>query len=154
MENFFGTDPAEMFNNIIQRFQERAKAFEESIRNTIDEQSKDMPKLEPFAELPRLVQSIPLIRISSNVRADSSSESSEESNTDRSSMGDIRNSVEHSDERSSAIGDFVETQRSKLGEAVSNFRRQLRNFWRREPTTQVWIFIGLLLLSSATLWCK
>lgn len=154
MDNIFPNDPIQMFNDIVRQFQERAKVFEDSIRNSIDEQSKDMPKLPVMEPIPDMIQSIPLIRISSNIRADSSSESSEESTNGHSMMNEMRHVMHHSREHQQYMRERLEPVNERVQTTWSNIRNQWTEFVRNQPKMPVWMFIGLLLSSSAILWCK
>lgn len=152
MESVFPNDPIQMFNDIVRRFQERAKIFEDSIRASIDEQSKDMPKSDASQPIPDIVQAIPFIRISTNVREDSSSESSEESSNGRSMMNEMRHVMHHPREQQQFIRDHVERVDGQMKETWSNIRNQWNEFVRNQPKMPIWFFIGLLLSSSALLW--
>lgn len=152
MDNVFPNDPIQMFNDFVRQFQERAKVFEDSIRNSIDEQSKDMPKLPVMEPIPDMIQSIPLIRISSNIRADSSSESSEESSNGHSMMNEMRHVMHHPREHQQYMRERLAPVNQRVETTWSNIRNQWTEFVRNQPKMPVWMFIGLLLSSSAILW--
>jgi hypothetical protein len=151
---FFNTDPVQMFNDIIKRFQEKANGFEESIRKSFEENSKDMPKAPEFGSISELVKSIPIIRLPNNVRADSSSESSEENHANRPIIDEFRHVIKHPREHQQYIRERMQPVNNRVQQFFTNIRTGWNDMVRKQPKIPVWIFLGILLSSSAILWCK
>lgn len=146
-EQFLNKDPIQFFNDIIRQFKEKASEFDQTIRQSMDENSKDLPKLQDFPTISELVKSIPVIRLPGNIRADSSSESSEENNDKRPLIDQIKHAMEKSGER-------VEPMKSRARQFLTDVRSRWNDLVVKQPKIPVWIFLGILLSSSAILWCK
>lgn len=142
---FLSQDPIQFFNDLIRQFKEKAGQFDQSIRQSIDENSKDLPKFNNFPDVSDLIKTIPIIRLPGNLRADSSSESSEESNDKRPLIDQFKQAIEQSRER-------VEPANSRVRQFFTNVRGQLNELVVRQPKVPVWIFLAILLSSSAILW--
>ena len=151
MEQFFNSDPIQMFNDIIRRFQEKANGMEQSIRTSVDQ---GLDKAHPFGSLAELTKNIPLIRIPVNVRADSSSESSEESNEKRPFLNEMRHVIHHPREHQQYIRERMEPIKGRVHQFFGNLRNEWNDLVRSQPKIPVWIFLCILLSSSAILWCK
>jgi hypothetical protein len=46
VQNALTNDPMQFFNNIIKQFQEKANQFDETLRKSFEQNSKDLPKPE------------------------------------------------------------------------------------------------------------
>lgn len=146
-EQFFNKDPIQFFNDIIRQFKEKAGQFDQSIRQSIDENSKDIPKAADFPDISDLIKTIPIIRLPGNLRADSSSESSEETHDRRPLIDQFKQAIEQSRERAEPVN-------SRVRQFFTNIRGQWNDLVVRQPKVPVWIFLAILLSSSAILWCK
>ena len=146
-EQFLNKDPIQFFNDIIRQFKEKAGQFDQSIRQSIDENSKDLPKFNDFPDVSDLIKTIPIIRLPGNLRADSSSESSEETHDKRPLIEQFKQAIEQSRER-------IEPANSRVRQFFTNVRGQWNDLVDRQPRIPVWIFLAILLTSSAILWCK
>lgn len=143
----FNGDPVQMFNDMIRRFQENTQAIEQSIRQSLEQNGKELPKPADFGAISSLVKNIPIVRVPGNVRADSSSESSEESNVQRPFFNGINHRFPHAREHERPAG-------NRLQQFVGKLRSDWGNLLRKQPKIPIWIFIGILLSSSLILWCK
>ena len=152
--SLFNGDPIQMFNDMIRRFQEKTNIIEESIRKSFEENGKDLLKSPKFGAVSKLVQSIPIVRVSSNLRVDSSSESSEEPHEKRPFFDEFRHVMQHPREHQQLIHDRMRPISHRLRQFVDNIRAEWSNLVRRQPKIPIWIFLGILLSSSAILWCK
>jgi len=144
-ESLFGNDPAQFFNNIIKQFQEKANDFDQSIRKAFEQDSKEFPKPPEIGQISDLIKSIPLIRIPGNVRADSSSESSEETNGKRPIIDEFKHIIKHPRERMEPIN-------NRVHQFFTDVRTEWNDLVRKQPKIPIWIFLGILLSSSAILW--
>lgn len=148
----FNGDPVQMFNDMIRRFQEKTNIIEQSIRKSFEENGKDLPKPPEFGAISKLVQSIPIVRVSSNLRVDSSSESSEEPHEKRPFFNEFRHVIQHPREHQQFVHDGMRPISHRLRQFVDNVRNEWSNLVRRQPKIPIWIFLGILLSSSAILW--
>jgi len=148
----FNSDPVQMFNDMIRRFQEHTQSIEQSIRQSFEQASQDLPKPSDLGAVSDLVKSIPLIRIPSNVRADSSSESSEESNDKRPLLKEFKHVIQHPREHQQYVRERMRPVSNRLQQLVSDIRSEWNDLVRKQPKIPIWIFIGILLSSSAILW--
>jgi hypothetical protein len=148
VQGIFNNDPIQFFNNIIKQFQEKANGFEESIRKSFEENSKDFPKPAEFPTISELTKNIPIIRVPGNIRADSSSESSEETKDKRPLVDEIKHVFKHPH--------FLRERVQPINNRVQQFFTDVRTEWndlvRKQPKIPIWIFLGILLSSSAILW--
>ena len=154
VQQMFGNDPIQMFNDMIKRFQEKAGEFDQAIRKSFEENSKDLPKPSEFGTISELVKNIPIIRLPTNVRADSSSESSEENSDKRPLIDEFRHIIQHPRENQQYIRERMQPVQNRVRQFFTNIRTKWNDLIRREPKIPVWIFLGILLSSSLILWCK
>jgi hypothetical protein len=144
-DQLFGKDPVEFFNNIMKQFQERANTIEQSFRQAIGPNGKDLVKVPELGSISELTKNIPLIRLPGNVRADSSSESSEETNEKRPIIGGVKHFFNHPRES-------VQPMRNRVHQFFADIRSEWNDLVRKQPKIPIWIFLGILLASSAILW--
>jgi len=137
-DQLIGKDPVQFFNSIIKQFQEKANHFHETVRQSLGENGKDLPKLPEFGAISEFAKSIPIIRLPGNIRADSSSESSEETNEFKNFFGHPHEANRPSNNR---VQQFFTDVRSEWNDLV-----------RKQPKIPICIFLGILLASSAILW--
>lgn len=149
VQRIMTNDPVQFFNNIIKQFQEKANDFEENIRKSFDQNSKEFPKPPEFGSISELVKNIPLIRLPGNIREDSSSESSEETNGKRPLVDDIKHAISHPHFR-----ERVQPIHNRVKQFFTDVRTEWNDLVRKQPKIPIWIFLGILLSSSAILWCK
>jgi hypothetical protein len=147
VQRIMTNDPVQFFNNIIKQFQEKANDFEENIRKSFDQNSKDFPKPPEFGSISELVKNIPLIRLPGNIREDSSSESSEETNGKRPLVDDIKHAISHPHFR-----ERVQPIHNRVKQFFTDVRSEWNDLVRKQPKIPIWIFLGILLSSSAILW--
>ncbi|CAF1427496.1 unnamed protein product [Adineta steineri] len=152
VQRFFNGDPVQMFNSMIKQFQENANNFEQTIRQSFEQNSKDLPKITELKSISDLVKSIPINPLPGNVRADSSSESSEESNVKRPLMGEIRHVFQHPRDHHKFQREHMQPVRGRLHQFIHNVRAEWNDLIRKQPRIPVWILVGILLSSSAILW--
>ena len=127
-DRMFGSDPVEMFNNMIKQFKEKTDAVEQV-------------KPAELQSIMELVKSIPIMKIPNNFRADSSSESSEES------KNKIHRVLGRHHERSQSFN-------GRFQQLVDNAHAEWKDFVGKQPSMPIWILLGLFLTLSAILWCK
>jgi len=149
--NFFNDDPIQMFNDIIRRFQEKSNEFEQSIRKTFVENSKDLPKPPEFGTISELVKNIPIIRLPANVHPDSS-ESAEDKSDQRPLIDEFRHVIKHPREHQQYIRERMQPVNNKVQQFFTDIRSEWNDLVRKQPKIPIWIFIGILLSSSAILW--
>jgi len=145
VQQFFNSDPIQFFNNIIKQFQENANEFDQAIRKSFEQNSKDFPKPPELEAIPQLIKSIPLIRVSGSIRADSSSESNEEGNDKRPLINEFKHVIHHPREGLQPINNRVQ-------QFFTDVRTEWNDLVRKQPKIPIWIFLGILLSSSAILW--
>jgi hypothetical protein len=138
-EELFNKDPIQFFNDIIKQFQEKANEFEQSARQSFQENSKDFPKLS------ELTKNIPIIRLPGNIRGDSSSESSEEKSDNHPLIDEFKHIFQHRDENAQPL-------KTRVRQFFTDVRSEWNDLVRKQPKIPVWIFLGILLASSAILW--
>jgi len=138
-------DPIEFFNSIIKQFQEKANHFDQTIRQSLGQNGKDLPQLPDFGRISELAKNIPIIRLPGNIRADSSSESSEETNEKRPIFDEFKHLMGHPRES-------VQPIRNRVQQFFTDVRSEWNDLVRKQPKIPIWIFLGILLASSAILW--
>jgi len=145
-------DPLQFFNNIFRQFQEKANHFEQSVRQSIEQNSQDLSKFPQGGAISELVKNIPIVRFPGNIRADSSSESSEETNNKRPLIDELKHILKHPREHQQ----YLEGRAQPINTRVQQFFTDVRSEWndlvRKQPKIPIWIFLGILLSSSAILW--
>ena len=144
----------QMFNDMIRRFQVNTQAIEQSIRQSFEQGSQDLSKPLNLGAISDLVKGIPLVRIPSNVRADSSSESSEESTNKRPLINEFKHVIQHPREHQQYVREHMRPVGNRLQQLVTDIRTEWNDLVRKQPKIPIWIFISILLTSSAILWCK
>lgn len=145
MHQFFNGDPIKMFNDMLKQFQDRANNFEQTIRKSFEENSKEIPKLPGFSVLSELPKGIPIIRIPINNNPDSSSEE----NNDRIPLvNDIRNFVKNSYEQHQRN----EPMHNRFQQFMTDVRTEWNDLVRKQPKIPIWIFLAIFLSSSVILW--
>ena len=154
VEQLLTKDPIQFFNNIFKQFQEKANNFEQSVRQSLEENSKDLPKFPESGAISELVKSIPIVHLPGNVRADSSSESSEETNGKRPLLEEFKHIIKHPHEHQRYLHDRVQPINTRVQQFFTDVRSEWNDLVRRQPKIPIWIFLGILLSSSAILWCK
>jgi hypothetical protein len=156
VQNALTNDPMQFFNNIIKQFQEKANQFDETLRKSFEENSKDLPKSES-GSISDLVKSIPIIRLPGNVRADSSSESSESSEEQKGKrplIDEFKHIIKHPRDHQQYIRERVQPMHNRVRQFFTDVRSEWNDLVRKQPKIPIWIFLGILLSSSAMLWCK
>ncbi|CAF0759769.1 unnamed protein product [Rotaria sp. Silwood1] len=145
MQQFFNSDPIQMFNDIIKQFQDRANNFEQTIRKSFEENSKEIPKLPGFETLSELPKNIPIIRIPINNNPDSSSE---ENNDKVPLINEFRNFIRHPYEHHQRM----EPTPNRFQQFMTDVRTEWNDLVRKQPKIPIWIFLAIFLSSSAILW--
>jgi hypothetical protein len=145
-------DPIQFFNNIIKQFQEKANTFEQEIRKSFEENSKQLPSPPEPGSIAQLVKSIPIIRLPGNVRADSSSESSEETKDNRPLLDEFKHIIQHPRDRQQYIRARIQPVNNRIQQFFTDVRTEWNDLVRKQPKIPIWIFLGILLSSSAILW--
>lgn len=151
--NLFNSDASQFFNNIIRQFQEKANEFEQSVRKSFEEKTKDLP--QPSADLgpfEQLVKSIPIIRLPINIRPDSSSESSEQVDDRRPLLDEFKHIMHHPREHHQFMRERMEPVNNRVHQFFTDVRSEWNDLVRKQPKIPVWIFLAILLSSSAILW--
>jgi len=151
---FFNSDPIQMFNDIIKQFQEKANSFEQAIRQPLDQNAKDLPKIPEFGRISELIKSIPIVPLPGSIRADSSSESSEELNGKRPLIDEFRHVIKHPREHQQYLRERMQPVKNRLHQFFTDVRTEWNDLVRKQPKIPIWLFLGILLSSSAILWCK
>jgi hypothetical protein len=143
-----------MFNNIFKQFQGKANNFEEQIRKSFEQQSKEFPKAREFGSISELVKSIPIMQMPNNVRADSSSESSEEVDGKRPLIGEFKHVIQHPREHQQYLREHMRPIKNRVQQFFADVRTEWNDLVRKQPKIPIWILLCILLSSSAILWCK
>jgi len=155
VQNALTNDPMQFFNNIIKQFQEKANQFDETLRKSFEQNSKDLPKPE-FGSISELVKNLPLIRLPGNVRADSSSESSESSSEEnkekRPLLDEFKHIIQHPRDHQQYLRERVQPIKGRVQQFFTDVRNEWNDLVRKQPKIPIWIFLGILLSSSAILW--
>jgi hypothetical protein len=148
-------DPMQFFNNIIKQFQEKANQFDETLRKSFEQNSKDLPKPD-FGAISELVKKLPLIPLPGNVRADSSSESSESSSEEqkgkRPLLDEFKHVLQHPRDHQQYLRERAQPIKSRVQQFFTDVRSEWNDLVRKQPKIPIWIFLGILLSSSAILW--
>jgi hypothetical protein len=152
VDRLFNNDPIQMFNNIFKQFQGQANNFEEAIRKSFDQQSKEFPKAREFGSISELVKSIPIMQIPNNVRADSSSESSEEVDGKRPLIGEFKHVIQHPREHQQYLREHMRPIKTRVQQFFADVRTEWNDLVRKQPKIPIWILLCILLSSSAILW--
>jgi hypothetical protein len=151
MHRFFNRDPVQMFNDIIKQFQEKSNDFEQSIRKSFEE-SKEFPKLPGFQSISDLTKNLPNIRLPNNIRADSSSESSEEHNNQRPLFDEVKHVIKHPREHQQYLRERMQPINNRVKQFFTDVRTEWNDLVRKQPKIPIWIFLCILITSSAMLW--
>ena len=153
--NLFNSDASQFFNSIIQRFQEKANEFEQSVRKSFEEQAKDLPQSAPeVGPIEQFAHSIPVIRLPINIRPDSSSESSEQADERRPLLDEFKHILHHPREHHQFMRERMQPVNNRVHQFFTDVRSEWNDLVRKQPKIPVWIFLAILLSSSAILWCK
>ncbi|CAF2392494.1 unnamed protein product [Rotaria sp. Silwood2] len=144
MHQFFNNDPIQMFNDIIKQFQDRANNFEQAIRKSFEENSKELPKLPGFESISELPKNIPIIRIPINTNPDSSSEDNDKAPL----INEFRNFVKYPHEHHQHMGPMP----NRFQQFMTDVRSEWNDLVRKQPKIPIWIFLAIFLSSSAILW--
>ena len=158
MTRFSNVDPMQMFNDMIRRFQMGANNLEQSIDKPAEgELLKGFAQLPSFAGPLEFPRDLPMIRIHGGIRADSSSESSEsseETGVKRPIIDELKHVMQHPREQRQ----YFHERTSSIRERLHRFVELVRSRWNRlvadQPAIPIWIFLCILLSSSAIVWCK
>jgi len=127
--------------------------FDQTIRKTFEEKSKDLPKLPEFGTISQLAKNIPIIRLPNNIRADSSSESSSEENKEkRPLINEFKHVIQHPREHQQYVRERLQPLRNRIQQFVTDVRTEWNDLVRKQPKIPIWIFLCILLSSSAILW--
>lgn len=145
MNQFFGNDPIQMFNDMIRQFHERAKNFEQSIRTSIGENG-EVQKLPGFDTLPEFPKSIPIIRIPLN----GFDVSNDEQNDAQRMMNDFQH---HFGQFRHGNVEQKEPENNRFQQFFTDVRTEWNDLIRKQPKIPIWIFLAIFLSSSAILWC-
>lgn len=151
VQRMLSNDPIQFFNNIIKQFQERTNQFEQTISKSFDQNSKDLPKPE-FGAISELIKNLPVIRVPGNVRADSSSESSEESSDKRPLLNEFKHIIQHPRDHQQYLRERAQPINNRVQQFFTDVRSEWNDLVRKQPKIPIWIFLGILLSSSAILW--
>lgn len=144
--NIFNSDASQFFNNIIRQFQDKANEFEQSVRQSFEQKVKGLPQSpSEFGPAAKFIQSIPIIRLRTNMHPDSSSESSEQIDDKRPLLDNFKHMLHHPRER-------LEPANNRVHQFFTDVRSEWNDLVRKQPKIPVWIFLAILLSSSAILW--
>jgi len=152
VQRFFNGDPIQMFNDMIKQFQEKTSDVEQSIRKSFEQNSKEFPKLPEFGTVSQLAKNIPIIRLPANIRADSSSESSEENNDKRPLINEFQHVIKHPREYQQYLRERMQPINNRFQQFFADIRTEWNDLVRKQPKIPIWIFLGILLSSTAILW--
>lgn len=145
-------DPAQMFNDILRQFRERTNEIDQSIRQSFD-RPQDLPKPGDMSPVIHLIKNIPIVPLPNNIRADSSSESSEEqSNNNRPLIDEFKHIIKHPREQQQRFHERMQPLNARIRQFFEDVRTEWNDFVRKQPKVPIWIFICILLSSSAILW--
>jgi len=151
--NLFNSDASQFFNSIIQQFQEKANEFEQSVRKSFEEQAKDLPQSAPeVGPIEQFAHSIPVIRLPINIRPDSSSESSEQADERRPLLDEFKHILHHPREHHQFMRERMQPVNNRVHQFFTDVRSEWNDLVRKQPKIPVWIFLAILLSSSAILW--
>jgi len=153
LPSLFNNDPSQFFNNLIRQFQENANQLAQNVPQTLEQRVQDLKKEIPdFGAIPQLIKSIPIIRLPGNVRADSSSESSEQIDDRRPLVDQVNRFIHHPHEHHQYFDERQRPDNNRVQQFFTDVRSEWNDLVRKQPKIPVWIFLGLLLSSSAILW--
>jgi len=157
VQQFFNNDPIQFFNSIVKQFQEKANNFEQSIRKSFEQNANELPKPD-FGSISDLIKSIPINPLPGNVKDDSSSSSSEssESSEEKHNKRPLINEFQHIIKYPGQHEQYLRERLQPVNNRVQQFFTDVRSGWndlvRKQPKIPIWIFIAILLSSSAILW--
>jgi hypothetical protein len=144
-------DPIQFFNNIIKQFQEKANQFDETLRKSFEQNSKDLPKPE-FGAISQLVKNLPVIRLPGNIRADSSSEESDDITDQRPLLAEFKDIFQNPRDHQQYLRERFHPANNRVQQFFTDVSSDWNDLVRKQPKIPVWIFLGILLSSSAILW--
>jgi len=145
LHRFFSRDPVQMFNDIVKQFQEKANDFEQSVRKSFEE-TKEFPTIS------ELMKNLPHIQLPNNIRIDSSSESSEEHNDKRPLIDEVKHVIQHPREHQQYLRERMQPLNQRIRQFFTDVRTEWNDLIRKQPKIPVWIFLCILITSSAILW--
>ncbi|CAF1268288.1 unnamed protein product, partial [Didymodactylos carnosus] len=150
-ERVFNSDPFQMFDDMLKQMKEKASVFEKTFQSSPE--SIEQPNFGPVLHFAQNILS-DTKTFDQNEEDSSSSESSEEKDgniKDRHSMIN-RINVQHPREHHQWIQQHVQPINSRLQQFFTNVKTEWNDLIRKQPKIPIWIFICILLTSSAILW--
>lgn len=131
LNDFFNKNPADLFNDLIKQWKTETENLS---------QSKDLGQSPEWKTVIHLVKALPLIDSSNGIRADSSSESSEEN----------LNSVKHvfvhrNDHGSLSVHDRIQKW-------IYDARQRWNHLVAKQPSIPIWVLLGFFVCLSAFFW--
>jgi hypothetical protein len=151
MQRFFNTDPMQMFNDMIKQLQEGSNDLGQSIRQSLEKNPNELPTVHKFGPVSELVKNIPIMRLPANIRADSSSESSEEGDK-RPLIDEFKHVIKHPREHQQYLRERMQPITNRFQQFFTDVHAKWNDLVRRQPKIPIWIFLGILISSSAILW--
>jgi hypothetical protein len=154
LDRLFSNDPVQMFNDMLRQFREKANELDQSFREPF-ERPQELPKPGDFGPVFHLIKSIPIGPLLSNVRPDSSSESSEEKPGQHEKLplvDEIKHAIKFPREHQQRLRERVQPLHARVQQFFADVRNEWNDLVRRQPKIPIWIFLCILLTSSAILW--
>jgi len=154
LDRMFNSDPVQMFNDMLRQFREKATEIDKSIRDQF-ERPQELPRLDESGPVFHLIKTIPIVPLPNNIRPDSSSESSEEKlgQHGKRPLGDeIEHMIKFPREHQQRFRERIYPLHARVQQFFTDVRNEWNDLVRRQPKIPIWIFLCILITSSAILW--
>lgn len=130
LNDFFNKNPADLFNDLIKQWKTETEALG---------QPNDLAKSNEWKTVVHFVKAIPLLDSASGVRADSSSESSEET------LNSVKHVFVHHAQGSSSL-------RERFQQWTQDIHQRWNHLVAKQPSMPIWILLGFFICLSAFFW--
>jgi len=152
-DRVFNSDPFQMFNDMLKQIKEKANEFDKTLGEQPD-----------FGPVFHLSQSIPILPVQQSeqksVEKSSDSSSSSESSSEEEKPGrkhrpfiaEMKHIIQHPQEHEKLIKQRIQPLNARLQQFFNDVKTEWNDLIKKQPKIPIWIFICVLLTSSAILW--
>jgi len=158
-DRMFNSDPIQMFNDMLRQIKEKAADFDKTIDG---QQQLGSPDFSPIFHLAQSIPILPIQQQSEDKPADkpSDSSSSESSSEEEDKVKQERHPffveakhiIQHPREHQQLIKERLQPLNARLQQFFDDVKTEWNDLVRKQPKIPIWIFICVLLTSSAILW--
>lgn len=150
MQNFFGNDPVQMFNSMIQQFQDHAKTFEEAIRSQLANNAGENQQLSNLPILSELPKVMPMHHMQMQPFDTPAGEQSDHHRMMHAFHHHFGHP--HGGPFRDANVENVQPENSRVRQFFTDVHTEWNDLVRKQPKIPIWIFLGIFLSSSVILW--